>query len=477
MAQAAQLSSIDSASAEAQRIFLLQKSAYRNQPYPPLVDRVAQLDKLEQMLLTNTDSITAAISSDFGHRSATETKLLEIFGNLSAIRDTRKHLKKWMKPQRRRTALMFATGKNRLIPQPKGIVGISTPWNYPLYLSIGPVVSALAAGNRCMVKLATNSQHLCKLLQQLCEESLGEDTVAFLPGVSGNEFSSLPFDHIIYTGSAESGRTVMKSAAENLCPVTLELGGKSPVVICDDFDLEEAARRLLYTKFMNAGQTCVAPDYLFLPKDKVDTFVEYARKVVSERYPNTDEDAYTSVIDTRSFNRLRQTLDDAVAKGGQAINLTGNDFNAKLKKFPPHILVKPSADMIIMQEEIFGPILPILTYDSIDEVLNYVNDRDRPLGFYIFTHDKVIQEKVLYETMSGGITINHCAFHVFQHDLPFGGIGASGMGHYHGHEGFLELSKLRPVFTFPALGKPDLFYPPYTDFHSKLFNWLNKLRF
>lgn len=268
----------------------------------------------------------------------------------------------------------------------------------------------------------------------------------------------------------------MKSAAENLCPVTLELGGKSPAIICHDFALEEAARRLLYTKYMNAGQTCVAPDYLLLPEDKIDAFVGYARKIVTERYPDTNDDSFTSVIDTRSFNRLREALDDAIAKGASAVNLTGNDFNAELRKFPPHLVINPSSDMIVMQEEIFGPILPIMTYRTIDEALDYINDRDRPLALYIFTHDKAIQEKMLYQTMSGGVTINHCAFHVFQHDLPFGGVGASGMGHYHGHEGFLELSKLRPVFTFPSIGKPDLFYPPYTRWHERLFNVLNKLK-
>ncbi len=476
MAQAAQLKAIDNPESEAQRIFLLQKQAYRQRPYPDLAERRANLTKLEQMLENNVDAITAAISADFGHRSAIETKLLEMFGNLSAIRDTRKHLKKWMKPQRRSTSIMFATGKNRLIPQPKGIVGIATPWNYPLYLSVGPIICALAAGNRCMVKLATNSQNLCKLMQKLCAATFGDDTVAYLPGVSGSEFTSLPFDHIVYTGSAESGKTVMKSAAENLCPVTLELGGKSPAIICNDFALEEAARRLLYTKYMNAGQTCVAPDYLLLPEDKVDAFVGYARKIVTERYPDTNKDAFTSVIDTRSFNRLRETLDDAVAKGATAINLTGNDFNAELRKFPPHLVINPTDDMLVMQEEIFGPILPISTYQTIDEALDYINDRDRPLALYVFTHDKAIQEKMLYQTMSGGVTINHCAFHVFQHDLPFGGVGASGMGHYHGHEGFLELSKLRPVFTFPTVGKPDLFYPPYTRWHERLFKVLNKLK-
>lgn len=476
MAQATQLKTIDTPQSEAQRVFLLQKVAYRKQPYPLLAERLDNLHKLEQLLVNNTDLITSAISADFGHRSAIETKLLEMFGTLSAIRDARKRLRKWMKPQRRGTSIVFATGKNRVIPQPKGVIGIGTPWNYPLYLSIGPIICALAAGNRCMVKLATNSQNLCRLMQKLCAETFGDDTLAYLPGVGGSEFTSLPFDHIVYTGSAESGKIVMRSAAENLCPVTLELGGKSPAIICDDFNLEEAAKRLLYTKYMNAGQTCVAPDYLFLPENKIEEFVELARKIVTERYPDTNDESYTSVIDSRSFDRLKKTLDDGVSKGGSAINLTNTEFNAELRKFPPHLLLNPTDDMLAMREELFGPILPIIGYTSIDEVLTYINDRDRPLGFYVFTNDRAIQEKMIYQTISGGVTINHCAFHVFQHDLPFGGVGASGMGHYHGREGFMEFSKLRPIFTYPKFGKPDLFYPPYTDAHEKLFKLLNKFK-
>ncbi|MGE0341943.1 MAG: aldehyde dehydrogenase family protein, partial [Porticoccaceae bacterium] len=246
MAQQLHLKSITAPQTEAERILMLQKDACRAQPYPSLAVRLDLLTRLEQLLATHADAIAAAISADFGHRNPTETKLVEIFGSLSAIRETRKHLKRWMRPQKRKTSVLFLTGRNRVIPQPKGVVGVATPWNYPLYLSIGPVINALAAGNRSMVKLAANSQNLCRLMQRLCRDAFGDDTLAYLPDVSGSEFSSLPFDHLVYTGSAESGRNVMRAAAENLCPVTLELGGKSPTVICDDFDLREAASRLLY---------------------------------------------------------------------------------------------------------------------------------------------------------------------------------------------------------------------------------------
>src|SRR5207249_4604603 len=285
-------------------------------------------------------------------------------------------------------------------------------------------------------------------------------TVAFLPGVRAQDFSTLPYDHLIFTGSADAGRTVMRSAAENLTPVTLELGGKSPTIICDDFDVDEAAARILYAKFLNAGQTCLAPDYLFVPEAKRDQLVAAARRIMPTRYPDTNQPSYTSVIDDKSYRRLRATLEDARQKGAQVVPMIpGTDFNDQLRKIPPHLVLDVTDAMGIMQEEIFGPLLPVKTYRTLDEVIAYVNGKDRPLGFYVFTNDKATEEKLLYSTISGGVTINNCMLHVAQHDMPFGGIGASGLGHYHGHEGFLEFSKLRPVFTKPRLSLLHLFYP------------------
>ncbi|MFP5415033.1 MAG: coniferyl aldehyde dehydrogenase [Gammaproteobacteria bacterium] len=475
MAQQLQLKNITAPQTEAERILKLQKDACHAQPYPPLAVRLDLLTRLEQLLTTHADAIAAAIAADFGHRNPTETKLVEIFGSLTAIRETRKHLKRWMRPQKRKTSVLFLTGRNRVIPQPKGVIGVATPWNYPLYLSIGPVINALAAGNRSMVKLAANSQNLCRLMQQLCRDAFGDDTLAYLPDVSGSEFSSLPFDHIVYTGSAESGRNVMRAAAENLCPVTLELGGKSPTVICDDFDLREAASRLLYGKFVNAGQTCVAPDYLFVPRAKVESFVALAGEIMRQRYPDIHNSDYTSIIDRRSYVRLRETLDDAVAKGARAVNLVDGHYHEELRKIPPQLVLDVNPTMRIVQEEIFGPLLTVMPYDSLDEVLDYINAGERPLALYLFSNDRTVQERVLYQTLSGGVTINHCIFHVLQHSIPFGGVGASGMGHYHGHDGFLEMSKLRPVFTFPKVGRPELFYPPYGKSHDLLYRVLNRL--
>jgi coniferyl-aldehyde dehydrogenase len=297
--------------------------------------------------------------------------------------------------------------------------------------------------------------------------------VAILPGVPARDFSTLPFDHLLFTGSADAGRTVMRDAAENLTPVTLELGGKSPTIVCDDFDVEEAASRILYAKLVNAGQTCLAPDYLFLPEDARERFVAAARRIVPERYPDTKDSSYTSIIDEKSYRRLRQTLEDAEAKGATVIPLVpGAAFDDELRKIPPHLVLDATDEMTILREEIFGPLLPVKTYRDLDEVIAYVNGKDRPLGFYVFTNDRAREEKLLHQTISGGVTINNCMLHVAQHDLPFGGVGASGMGHYHGREGFVELSKLRPVFTSPRVSLLPLFYPPYRPRHRRMIDLL-----
>lgn len=475
MVQTAQLKSFERVENEAQRIFVLQRQSYAKQPFMSYQTRRELLDKLESILIENDDAIAAAINADYGCRSEIETKVFEVFGCVDALRHSKKHLKKWMRPQRRHVPLMYATAKNRVIPQPKGIVGIVSPWNYPLFLAVSPLANAIAAGNRCMIKLASNSSHLCALLAEKFGEKIPEDLIAVLPGVKAQDFSSLPFDHLCFTGSADAGRNVMHSAADNLTPVTLELGGKSPTIICDDFDLETAAERLLFGKFVNAGQTCLAPDYLFVPKDKEQQFVEAAKRIVSKRYPNPSDGSYTSVIDDKAFSRLAKTMDDAKVKGATLVSLVeGATIDQTARRIPPHVITDVSDDMVVMQEEIFGPLLAVKTYESLDEVIAYIGAKDRPLGLYLFTNDKAIEEKVIYSTISGGVTINNCIYHVTQHDLPFGGTGASGMGHYHGYEGFLEFSKLRGIFTQPKVSGLHLFYPPFTEFHTKVYKILIK---
>lgn len=477
MAQTAQLRRIDEPRNEAERIFQRQREAWHQHPYPSVKERQEQLRAVEGVLLEHRDAIAEAIHRDFGHRATEESLMLELFTSVDGIRHTIKKLPGWAKPERRSVSMLFATGRNRVIPQPKGVVGIVAPWNYPLFLAVSPLTSALAAGNRAMIKMASATQNLCRLLHETLGAALPEEEVAILPGVPAGEFSTLPFDHMVFTGSADAGRTVMRSAAENLTPVTLELGGKSPTILCDDFDVEEAASRILYAKFVNAGQTCLAPDYLFVPEGKQEAFVTAARRILPERYPDVKGPSYTSIIDEKSYRRLRQTLEDAEARGANVVPLVpGADFDDELRKIPPHLVLEPTEEMTILREEIFGPLLPVLTYRDLDEVIDYVNSKDRPLGFYVFTNDAATEEKLLYSTISGGVTVNNCMLHVAQHDLPFGGVGASGIGHYHGREGFLELSKLRPVFTSPKLSLLHLFYPPYGPRHRRMLDMLLRWR-
>ncbi len=477
MAQTAQLRTIAVAENEAQRVFNLQREAYLRHPYPTYEERLENLTKLERVLVDNATAIAEAITADFGHRAFEETMMAELFTSVDGIRDAKKRLRKWMRPQRRHVSVLFATGSNRVIPQPKGVVGVVSPWNYPLFLTAGPLTSILAAGNRAMVKMASNSQHLCRLLADKCRAVFPEDVLAILAGVRAQDFSTLPYDHIIFTGSADAGRTVMRAAAENLTPVTLELGGKSPTIVCDDFDVEEAASRILYAKYLNAGQTCLAPDYVFVPEAKRDAFVAAARRIVAERYPDPNQPSYTSVIDDKSYRRLRATLEDARQKGAELVSLVpGAAFNDQLRKIPPHLVLGVTDGMAIMQDEIFGPLLPVKTYKGLDEVIAYVTSRDRPLGFYVFTNDSAAEQKLIYSTISGGVTVNNCMLHVAQHDVPFGGVGASGIGHYHGYEGFLEFSKLRPVFKNPRLSLLHLFYPPYTARTRRMLDLLIRFK-
>lgn len=458
-------------------IFDRQKSACRTNPILTYAQRRDALKTLEELIIDNQQAIAETVSLDFGNRSVHETQLLEIFPTVAGLNHARRKLKKWMKPQRRHVSLWFAGASNRVIPQPKGVVGIITPWNYPLQLSLSPLTNALAAGNRCMIKMAANSQRLCRLLDCIISQAFPRDWIAVLPGVSAAAFTALPFDHLVFTGSPRTGREVMKTAAAHLTPVTLELGGKSPTIVADDANIETAAERILYIKYMNAGQTCVAPDYLFLPHQRIDAFVAIAKTAVRRRYPRLDSPDYTAIIDERAYRRLTAAMDDARDKGAVLINLLpGSDPDPVSRKIPPHLALNVTDDMILMQEEIFGPILPVKPYRDLDSVISYINDRPRPLALYLFTNARHIQDKILAETLSGGVGINDCAIHVAQHDIPFGGIGNSGMGQYHGHEGFLEFSKLRPVFKQAPLAATALMAPPYGKTFERVYRFMTRWR-
>ncbi len=437
-----------------------QARAFLKEPEIPYEKRIELLKIIESILIDNDQDIYEAVSRDFGNRSIHETQLLEISPSIMGLRYSRRRLKKWMAPRRRHTSLVFAGGKNRVIPQAKGVVGIVTPWNYPLFLAISPMTSALSAGNRVLVKQATNSQELCRLLDRLFSQRIPREYVSFAPDAKAAEFSSLPFNHLVFTGSPDVGRTVMKSAADHLTPVTLELGGKSPAIVARDFNLTLAVERIMFAKLMNAGQTCIAPDYLFIPENEVDAFIRTARAVVKKRYPSIDTDAYTSIIDKKAFLRLEQTLADARQKGARVENLlNGPESDAGACKISPMILTRVNEEMRIMQEEIFGPLFPVIPYKDMNEVIRYINAKERPLALYLFTNDGKLSDRVIRNTRSGGVCINDCAMHAAQHDMPFGGTGNSGMGHYHGYEGFLEFSKMRPVFRQPRFALS--LAPPY----------------
>ena len=458
-----------------------QRAAYLADPMPSHAERLADLSALSRLLKENRDALVDAINLDYGNRSEFETLFSEFFVVLETINDTARQIKKWMRPQKRKIDFMLYPGaRNRVIPQPLGVVGVIVPWNFPLNLSFVPLAAILAAGNRAMVKMSENSRHLAELLARISPKYLSEDKLKFFAdgGGRGPAFSSLPFDHLLFTGSGTTGRAVMASAARNLTSVTLELGGKAPAIVGPDFPLETAAERIMWVKMLNAGQICTNVDYLFLPEGKEDEFVEHCRRLVNQRYPDLNSPDYTSIIDARSFSRLEAALEDARAKGARLINLAeGQKPAAQLRKFPPHLVLNPSEEMQLMQREIFGPILPIRTYRDKQEVADYINGHDRPLAIYPFTRDRALQDFYIAKVMSGGVSVNEALLHVAQHDLPFGGMGASGMGHYHAQEGFNTFSKLRPIFyqgPFSAIQL--LFQPPYAKRAMKTLRLLMKFK-
>ena len=453
-----------------------QKDAYDSQGIPSLEHRLASLDDLFNILKTNQHAIAEAISKDFGHRAQQETQLAELFLCIDGIRYIRKHLKKWMRPQKRSTSIWLLGSGNRVIPQPLGVVGIVVPWNYPLFLCISPLIGALAAGNRCMIKMAANSRHLSQLLKGLFAEKFSADMLTIAHGAKGTDFSALAFDHLIFTGSGDSGRQVMRAAANNLTPVTLELGGKSPTIIAADYSITKAAERLLFSKCLNAGQTCVAPDYVFVPEGKIDEFIAASKIIISGRYTNIESADYTSIIDDRAYLRLKNTLADAIDQGATATVLVPNSqANDVTRKFPPTLLTQVKGTMRVMQEEIFGPLLPIMAYQHIDDVLDYINSKDRPLALYLFSNDKQLQDKVINKTRSGGVCLNDAALHVGQNDMPFGGAGESGMGQYHGTEGFMAMSKLRPIFKQARFSPLAMMYPPYGQKFDRIIKIMLRL--
>ena len=457
-----------------------QRAAFRANPYPDLAQRRSHLAALHRFLKENEANIIEAIDADFGGRSATETRMLELFPVRQGIRDAAWHVAKWMRSRSRSIdRLAFLNASNRVFAQPLGVVGVLVPWNFPIQLSFGPLVDILAAGNHAMVKMSDRSGHLARLLIDVVPRYLPPEKVAFFEDLGrGPEFSTLPFDHMLFTGSSRVGRAVMASAAANLCPVTLELGGKSPAVVAPEFPIAKAAERILWAKCINAGQVCVTVDYAFLPEAKTDEFIAHAKRFVATRYPDLSGPDYTSIIDQPAYDRLIATLEDAKARGATVINLAPDQhLDTRRRKIAPHIILGADDQMIVMKEEIFGPFLPIKPYRDAAEVIQYVNDHERPLAFYPFTYDRGLAQRYITQVLSGSVGVNEAIVQVGQHDLPFGGVGASGMGHYHGHEGFLTFSKLRPVFHQGRFSTTQaVLQPPYGKLAKFATDWLFWLR-
>ena len=426
-----------------------QRAAFLRDGPPSLAQRRADLKNLKTALLARRDAFAQAVDADFGHRSRYETAVLDLVPLVHGINYLRRNLKTWMRPQRRRIALHFQPGRARVVRQPLGVVGIVSPWNYPVSLALMPLATAIAAGNRAMVKPSEFTPATNALLTALLREVFPEEQAAIVTGDAdvGAAFVALPFDHLIFTGSTQVGRAVMRAASENLVPVTLELGGKSPVIIAPGFSLSQAAKSIAFGKLVNAGQTCIAPDYALVPENEVGSFAAAYAEAVTKLYPDGASDAaYASIINAGHYARLVGLVDDARQKGARIIEIGGAPNAARARTIAPTLVLNPTPEMAIMQNEIFGPVLPVVPYRETDDAIAYVNGRPRPLALYLFGRRREVRAQILERTTSGNVTINDTLLHYAVEDLPFGGVGESGIGAYHGEEGFKALSHAKGVF-------------------------------
>jgi coniferyl-aldehyde dehydrogenase len=452
--------------------FERQRAAWSAAPFPSWEERADRLRRLKRLLEEQGSAISSAIDADFGGRPAIETELAEIWPSLEEIKGALRHGRRWMKPRRAGVSKWFQPARAQVLPQPLGVVGIIVPWNYPLYLAIGPLVAALVAGNRAMVKLSEFTPSFAALLQQRCTELFSPEEVCVVTGGPevAAQFSALPFDHLLFTGSTAVGRKVMGAAAANLTGVTLELGGKSPAVIAPGYPLEHAVQRILTGKLLNAGQTCIAPDYVLLPRASLPAFVDAARAHAGRTYPGGLDDAnYCSIVNDRQYRRLVRDVDEATGRGARAEALfNGAPRDDARHRLAPVLLIDAPADCNAMRDEIFGPVLPLVGYDKVEDAIAFVNARPRPLALYWFDRDSARVESALRTVPAGGVTVNDTLLHITQESLPFGGVGGSGMGHYHGQWGFDTFSKLKPVFHQARLNGMALFLPPYRPLMRRL---------
>jgi len=451
-----------------------QRRAYLQEGVVTPATRRDRLERAIGLLQAHEQRLVDAMKGDFGHRSEHQSLFTDVASSVGPLRHAQKHLEQWMRPEKRKVGpfpLNLLGAKARVEYQPLGVVGVISPWNFPVNLTFTPLAGVLAAGNRCMIKPSEYTPATSAVLAEIFPTAFDETEIAVVTGgpQTGADFSGLPFDHLLFTGATSIGRHVMRAAADNLVPVTLELGGKSPVVVGRGVDMQKTTDSIMTGKMLNAGQICLAPDYVFVPRERMDEFVSASQQSVARLYPTLlDNPDYTSVINQRHYDRLNGYLEEARSAGVNVveINPAGEDFRQQpYHKMPPTLILDPDDSLQVMRDEIFGPILPVKGYDAVDETIEYINDKPRPLGLYYFGADGAEQRKVLNHTTSGGVTVNDVVMHVAQEDLPFGGVGPSGMGAYHGLDGFRTFSHTRSVFTQSKVNVAELagLRPPYGE--------------
>jgi coniferyl-aldehyde dehydrogenase len=469
-----------SASAELQAVLDNQRSAFRSEGPVELMTRIDRIDRCIALLVDHQEAICAAVDKDFGCRSKYVTQMTDIMNSVGSLKFVKKRLKKWMKPERRATPVPMGLfgARGHIHYQPKGVIGIMTPWNVPVNMIFSPLADVLGAGNRAMIKPSEYTPHTAELMKSLFSQYFEESEIAVVTGGPevGAAFSALKLDHLIFTGAGSIGRLVMRAAAENMVPITLELGGKSPVIIGEDYDIKLAAERVITGKAMNGGQLCVSPDYAFVPHSHLEAFIRHCEEVVHQQYPAVQNNPdFVSCINERHFDRVKGYIDEAKERGTRVVQLSpaAEDWSSREDhKIPLHLIVDPDDSLACMREEIFGAALNIKPYDDLDEVLSFINDRERPLALYYFGNNTEEQNKVLGETISGGVSINAVTMHVACDDMPFGGIGHSGMGNYRGREGFRTFSHARSVYRqgFVDLAKLAGTLPPYGEKVAKVLS-------
>ena len=471
---------LPAAPGELARVHLSQRSAFAAERYPSLATRCDRLARLLALLRENEPAIVEAIDADFGGRSPHETRLGELMIVETAIRGAMRGLPRWMRARRVRTPLSLAPGRGAILPQPLGVVGVISPWNYPLQLALVPVAGAIAAGNRVMLKPSELTPRTSALLASEIARRFDEGELAVLVGDAtlGAAFAATRFDHLFFTGSTTVGRQVARAAAENLVPVTLELGGKSPALVAPDADLDRAVPRVVAGKLFNAGQTCIAPDYALVPASMRDAFVAKVRETIARFYPTLrDNPDYSAIINDRHYARLTALVDDARARGATIVevNAANEPLPRESRKLAPQIVLDVADDMAVMRDEIFGPLLPVETYASLDDAIARIDARPRPLAFYYFGERAATRERVLRQTIAGGVTVNDTLYHFAHEALPFGGVGESGNGAYHGERSFETFSNMKGVFYQSRLSPAYLLWPPYGKAFERLLALLKRL--